>query len=653
MDKSQLIELKNKFAEFKNTGLNNNYQRIIINEAIKANTGYATVDKPWMKYYSPDGEQIVSNIPVNKTIWDVVEDSFEDYSEYPAIEYFGKSISREDFRNMVYTWARTFRAMGIEEDEVVPIYGPFMPDICAMVFSLIMIGACPYFLKLEISPEALAQETAKSRTAIVYDGMWNNVACEFTKEKYKTIIVASITENMPNPKKEIISFLSKMKAIKNKSKIPKEKKYVWFDDAREIGNYYIGDVKVAFKPNRNTIISSSSGTSLNGVVKGCVSTNESILTQLCMGDAADIQFFPGDRCLNHLPPTASTSLNLLFFIPLYRGMTVVLEPRTSIDAWYNALVNLKPNACLNTGSTWNLFFKRVKEEMNRGKKFDFSYGDVWVVGGEGTDVKKFLTWDEIMRMAGNNRGVVSAYGQSEFFSAVCSEKYNARCSFDKKVMGVGIPYAGLTVGVFDENGKELKYNHRGNLWIKGDAMMKEYYGKPELTEKTIGDGWLKTGDMAEIDEDGFVYIWGRLSDKFDLEDGSKIYLFDIANHLKDNDFIEEVIVVPKPTTDNKYSIAVHLALSNNQENVEDCIRIIDKQLKQYLPGCVSVGGYSVHGDALPYSPATLKIAVKSMAKQLDNYSAIENDEFVKVSYSLLENGLFERNVIKNSVLKLK
>ena len=650
MEKEELLELKKKFLHFRNLEINNNFQRIILNDKITASTGFATIDKPWMKFYRPDAEEIVNNIPANKTIWDIIEEKFEEFYEYPALEYFGKSISREDFKEMVYTWARTFRAMGVEKNEIVPVYGPFMPDICAMLFALIMIGACPYFLKLEISPEALAEETRDSKIAIVFDGMWENVASEFSKDKFKNIIVASVTENMPSPKKEIVSFISKMKAIKSKSKIPNEKKYIWFDEARKIGDYYSGEVKVPFEPNRNALISSSSGTSLKGVVKGCVSTNESIITQLNMGDSADIQFFPGNRCLNQLPPTASSSLNLLFFIPLYRGMTVVIDPRTSKEVWYDNLVKNNINACLNTGSLWEQFFRRVEREMNQGKKFDFSNGDVWVVGGEGTDVKRFLKWDDIMRRAGNNRGVVSGYGQSEFFSAVCTEKYNARCSFDKKVMGVGVPYAGLTVGVFDEEGKELQYNQRGNLWIKGNAIMKEYYGKPELTEQTIGDGWLKTGDMAEMDEDGFVYIWGRLSDKFVLDNGQDVYYFDIANYLKDNDFIEQVIVLPKPTTENKNSIVVHLAFNDKCKDEKECIKIIDNQLRNYLPEGISIGGYSIHGDTLPYSPATLKIAYNKMAKQLDGYCCVSNGELSNIEYTLLENGLFNRKVVKNKVL---
>jgi long-subunit acyl-CoA synthetase (AMP-forming) len=115
-----------------------------------------------------------------------------------------------------------------------------------------------------------------------------------------------------------------------------------------------------------------------------------------------------------------------------------------------------------------------------------------------------------MKKAGSDRGVASAYGASEIFASACSEFVNARYDFSKTIMSVGIPFAGIVVGVFDNEGNELPYDQRGELWIKSRSMMKGYYNKPELTAKTKVDGWIHTGDLAEIDKKGFVYIWSGL-----------------------------------------------------------------------------------------------------------------------------------------------
>ena len=456
-------------------------------------TGYPSIDKVWLKQYPEGAENTAMNIPTNKTVWDVVEEQILEYYDIPALVYFGKEISRPEFRDLCYMWARTFRAMGIAPGDVVPVYGPFVPDICAMVFAFNMIGACPYFLKLTISPEALAEETKDSSVAVVYDGMWANVAGEFSKDRFKKVLVASISSNMPSPKKEIVSFISKIQARKQHFQIPNEKKYVTTEKALEIADYYTGEVKVPFIPNRNTFITSSSGTTVGGIVKGTVATNESTISQLYMGKASGIQYYPGDKILNNFPPTASTSLNALFLLGLYFGETIYVDPRVNEKAFYNQIMTLMPNIVLTTGSFWEIFFNKIKKEIEAGKTPDLSFAKGWTIGGEGTDCYKFQLWNSIMRLCGA-KGIYSGYGSSELFSAVSVETLDARYDFSKPIMSVGIPYAGITMGVFDENGNELPYNQRGELRIKSKSAMKEYYNKPELTAKTKVDGWIRTGD---------------------------------------------------------------------------------------------------------------------------------------------------------------
>ena len=618
--------------------LNENYE----NYFSQGLTGFPSLDKVWTKNYSQTAYDEANNIPLNKTVWDVIEEKLEEYYDIPAIEYFNKQMSREDFKDRVYMWARTFKAMGVGPDEVVPIYGPFFPDICAMVYALNMIGATSYFLKLAISPEALAEETKDSKIAVVYDGMWNNVKNEFQKDRFKKVLVATVTDEMPSPKKEIVSFLNYIQAKKNKSMIPDEKKYVWLDDAKAISEYYTGNVKEKFVPNRNAFITSSSGTTVGGIVKGTVATNETTLTQLQMAAASEVQYYPGDRCLNSLPPTASTSLNVLFFLAMYRGLTVLIDPRVSEKDFYNQIVLLKPNIALTTGSMWEAFFNRVYKEMKQGKKFDFSCAKGWTIGGEGTDVQKFNKWNEIMRKANATNELFSGYGLSELFSAISVEKLNVQHSFQKQIMDVGIPYAGINVGVFDENGKELSYNERGELWIKSNSAMKEYYNKPELTREIIVDDWVHTGDLAEIDEEGFLYIWGRFKDGINLPNGKQLHLFDIANKIKAKEYIDDAIVLPMPTEESNTLVA-HIVWSENVDGSkkEEYLKEIHQTMLDVLPENVSMIGYSEHDIMLPYSPTTLKKDKNKLSKQTTGYIQINDGKLVNISFESTKDGKYK------------
>lgn len=606
-------------------------------------TGYPSIDKPWLKYYKEGAEERANDIPKDKTVWDVIEEKLIEYKDIPAIEYFGRVISRPEFIDLVYTWAKVFKAMGVQEDEIIAYYGPFFPDVGAMAFALNMIGACPYFLKLAISPEALAEETKECKIAIVFEDMWQNVSGEFSKERFEKVIIVNAADGMAAPKKQIVSLLSRVKS--RSTKTPSGDKYYTVKRAKSLSKTYTGELKAPFAADRAAFITSSSGTTVGGIVKGCVATNESIIAQLLMGYASGVQYFPGCTCLNHFPPTAATSLNSLFNLALYMGLTVLMDPRVSEEDFYNQITKLKPNIALTTGSAWEGFFNRIEKEIESGKEIHLDHAMGWTVGGEGTDIKKFNKWNEIMQRCGA-KGIYSGYGASELFSAVCVEAIDARYDPKRNALSVGIPYAGTITGVFNEAGIELGYNQRGELWVKSPAIMKEYYNKPELTAKTKVDGWIHTGDLAEIDENGFVYIWGRVKDTVEDKQGNKLYLFDIAYKVKEKEFIDDAIVLPMKTSEETVSLVAHIVWDGKPtaDEQKQHIEELNASMNEYLPGSMSMVAYSVHDVMLPYSPTTLKKDKNRMAKQTDGYIQVIDGQIKQVEFVPDENGIYKINI---------
>lgn len=409
-------------------------------------------------------------------------------------------------------------------------------------------------------------------------------------------------------------------------------------------------MRVPFVPDRPAFITSSSGTTVGGVVKGCVATNESTVAQLLMGDAAEAQYNPGDRCLNHFPPTASTSLNSLFLIPLSRGSTVVMDPRVSEEDFYNQIIKYHPTLVIHTGSAWEAFFSRIDREIQQGKAFDFSFAKGWIVGGEGTDVKKLLKWKRIMTAANAPDVLAGAYGASELFSAAISEQPYARSSFEKQIMSVGIPYVGIVVGAFDKSGHELSYNQRGELWIKSKTAMKGYYNKPELTSQTKINKWIHTGDLAEIDENGFVYIWGRVKDTVTLPDGREVYLFDIANKIKENERIDDAIVLPMPTEDGGFNLAAHIVWSkpSTEEEKAECLTALNKAVEEAFPEGIRIAAWAEHDGMLPYSPTTLKKDKNKLSKQMEGYVQVVDGALEAIEFEPVGDGSAYRITRKNT-----
>lgn len=608
-------------------------------------TGYPSIDKPWLKYYKEGAEERALNIPKNKTVWDVIEEKLYEHIDIPAIEYFGRVISRKDFIDLVYTWARVFKAMGIKEDEIVAYYGPFLPDIGAIAFALNMIGACSYFLKLAISPEALAEETAECKIAIVFEDMWQNVSCEFSKDRFEKVIIINAFDGMSGAKKQVASLISKLKS--KSPKHPRGEKYLSVNEAKAFAKTYNGEVKAPFVPDRPAFITSSSGTTVGGVVKGVIATNESVLSQLFSIIYSDSKYIPGYKSLNHFPPTAATSLNTLFFIPMICGVTAILDPRVSNEDFYNQLVNQKPNVSINTASMWELFFNRIENELRNGKEHNFSYARFWMVGGEGATTKQMQKWKNIMKEC-SAEDIYSGYGLSETFSGICFEDRGKTGNPNMLIASSGLIQAGMIAGVFDNNGRELQYNQRGELRVKTKAAMKGYYNKPELTAETKVDGWIHTGDLAEIDENGFIYIWGRIKDTVEDNQGNKLYLFDIANKIKEKEYIDDAIVLPMGTNEDKVSLVAHIVWDGNptEDEQKTYFEELNALMKEYLPSTFEMTAYSVHEVMLPYSPTTLKKDKNRLSKQTDGYIQLIDGRIKNIEFIPTENGNYQ-SVIKD------
>jgi long-chain acyl-CoA synthetase len=172
-------------------------------------------------------------------------------------------------------------------------------------------------------------------------------------------------------------------------------------------------------------------------------------------------------------------------------------------------------------------------------QYDLSLVRLWTCGGAPFS-------REVMERWNNELGakICEGYGLSEAGPVVSLMPDEGTY----KVGSVGIPMKGIEVKVVDEEGKELGHGEVGELLVKGPNIMKGYYNKPEETEKVLRDGWLYTGDMVYIDDDGYIFIVGRKKDLI-IRGGFNIYPREIEEVLVSHPLISEAAVVGVP---NKY-----------------------------------------------------------------------------------------------------
>ena len=156
----------------------------------------------------------------------------------------------------------------------------------------------------------------------------------------------------------------------------------------------------------------------------------------------------------------------------------------------------------------------------------------------------------------NSSPASNGYGLTETSSL---STMNSGQDYLDKPDSVGPPVPVVTVKVVDPDGVEVPIGEVGELWIKGPNVVKGYWNKPEATEAVFTDGWLHTGDVARLDEEGFVYIVDRAKDML-IRGGENVYCVEIEGVLYEHPAVAEaaIIGIPHPTLGEEVGAVVTL-----------------------------------------------------------------------------------------------
>jgi long-chain acyl-CoA synthetase len=151
--------------------------------------------------------------------------------------------------------------------------------------------------------------------------------------------------------------------------------------------------------------------------------------------------------------------------------------------------------------------------------------------------------------------ILEGYGLSET-SPVCSFNHPDR---PRKPGSIGTPIAGVQMRVVDDEGRELAAGEVGEIVVRGHNVMKGYWGQPGATAEAIRDGWLHTGDLARVDEDGYLFVVDRKKDLI-IRGGYNVYPREVEEVLYEHPAVREaaVVAVPDPTLGEEVGAAVAL-----------------------------------------------------------------------------------------------
>jgi long-chain acyl-CoA synthetase len=229
------------------------------------------------------------------------------------------------------------------------------------------------------------------------------------------------------------------------------------------------------------------------------------------------------------------------------------------DLRFTALtgVNTLFNALMNTPGFEQIDFSRLKLSLGGGMAVQQPVAERW------------------QKLTGSP--LLEAYGLTETSPAVCINPLDLR-EFNGSI---GLPVPSTEVSVQDENGNLLAQGEIGELCVRGPQVMKGYWRKPEETAKVISsDGWLKTGDVAQMDEKGFFRIVDRLKDMI-LVSGFNVYPNEIETVIASHEGVLEVGVIGEPDADTGEAVKAVIVKKDPNLTAETIIAHCRERLTRY------------------------------------------------------------------------
>jgi len=533
------------------------------------------------------------------TLWKFLEQGIlADENRHDAFVYFGCRISRRTLVEQVELWARVIRCMGLREGDELLLFGPSLPEFVYIMLAADRTGVTANLPNLMVKPEALDAMVGKSRVAFVFDGLEHAIRNTLRREQFEHVVIVSATRSMGYPLRLIASPLNSLKHPGLRLRA----KYMTVDTAIRRFGHYEGPMEAEAVAGKAAFIFCSSGTSGHGVASQIGMSDEAMIA-MCRNALTFNQkgtpFREGTCSYWHLPPFVCTGMFVEVIAPLYRGMTVYIDPRVETRHFIRNVLAFRPQIVLTPGGNWLYFIKHVDRLIQRGKRPDLSFFRFPVMGGEGCTPEALRHMNEVLQSCGSPVALTSGYGLSETFS-VCTVDYEPT-GFDKDysrpVVCVGAPFPGVRVGIFDEEGKQLGYDQRGEIRVQTDSMTMGYVNNPELTQDKLQDGWLHTHDLGELDRNGKLFVYGRMAQYVEAEDGEKVYLFDIANRLREDPAVKEALAC-RLAAENSPLVA-HIVLENNiRETEEEVLRRLDSMMSAFLPSGLRIAGYRFERDHL-------------------------------------------------------
>lgn len=499
-------------------------------------------DYVWHQHYGPGVPKEI-NPDSYPSIVAAFEESCDKYSNKVAFENMGVAMTFKELRQHsenFAAWIQNNTTLVPGDKIAIQMPNLLQYPVCiygSLLAGMIVVNVNPLYTSREM--EHQFNDSGAKAVVIVANFCHELEEC-LPKTGLKHVIVTRIPDMFPQPKQFIVNLvLNYVKKMVPKYNLPNA-----IDFRELVKDRGLKPKPVEIKNTDTAFLQYTGGTT--GVSKGAVLTHRNVIANMeqMRGLMGDVITEGEEIIITPLPlyHIFSLTVNCLAFICMGGKNILITNPR-DMPAFVKELQKNRWTVMTGVNTLFNGLLNN--EDF---KKLDFS--SVKLVIGGAMAIQKVVAekWRDVTGTL-----LVEGYGLTESSPVASANPIDGRA----RIGTIGIPVPSTNMKLCDDAGNEVAVGERGEINIKGPQIMQGYYNLPEETANVLKDGWLRTGDVAVMSEDGFFTIVDRIKDMI-LVSGFNVYPNEVEDVIASHPKVLEVAAIGVPDAKSNEAVKVFI-----------------------------------------------------------------------------------------------
>ncbi len=467
------------------------------------------MDKVWLKHYP---EHIAKELEIpNQSLPEMLKETIANYGDHQAIHFYGKEITYQRLGELVDAFTAALQEERVNKGDRVAIMLPNCPQYVISYYGILQAGG----IVTQLNPMLVGKELeyiltdSDAETIVIYEPLLPAL----NEVMDKTAVKRVIKVNLKGGENEDVIATGFEAFIKRASTPPVPAEIDAYEDI--------------------AILQYTGGTT--GRSKGAMLTHSNLLANVMQSHEffKDTFNLGSDRVLTVIPLFHVYGMTSCMNLAIYTGAMSIMLPRFKVDEVWQTIKDLQPTKFPGVPTMYIALLNHPDVSENDLVSLKVCNSGSAPMPGE------------VLRSFEGKTGamILEGYGLSETSpSTHCNPSFGPRKTGS---VGIGFPSTDYKIVDLADGTKELPPGEIGEIIIKGPQVMKGYWHMPEETAHALRDGWLYTGDIAYMDEDGFLFIVDRKKDLI-IASGYNIYPRDVEEILYEYPAIQEAVVVGVP-----------------------------------------------------------------------------------------------------------